>query len=114
MADGPEGLSPLDEQTGGITRRQALKKGALLGGALAWATPVVQVIGMQPALAQTVSPGCQVTVQLTSPTGPVIACITYPQSLCDCVAAAGTDEAAAALCFEGVVPTSIVPGPCPL
>src|SRR5688572_14686110 len=30
-----------------ITRRQALKRGAILGGALAWATPVVQVIGMK-------------------------------------------------------------------
>ena len=113
MAEGPQGPSPLDEQTGGITRRQALKKGALLGGALAWATPVVQVIGMQPALAQTVSPGCQVAVQ-PIPGGPVIACITYPQSLCDCVAAAGTDEAAAALCFVGAVPISVDPGPCPL
>jgi hypothetical protein len=42
----------------GLTRREVLKKGALLGGALAWGTPVVQVIGMRPALAQTTSPDC--------------------------------------------------------
>ena len=41
----------------GITRRQALKKGAIFGGALAWATPVVQVIGMKPAFAQVASEG---------------------------------------------------------
>ena len=113
MVDGPDGPRPLDEESGGITRRQALKKGTLLGGALMWATPVVQVVGMRPALAQTVSPGCQIEVQPT-PGGPVIACITYPQSLCDCIAAAGEDEAAAALCFVGVQPISVVPGPCPL
>lgn len=77
MADGPQGPSRLDEQTGGITRRQALKKGALLGGALAWATPVVQVIGMQPALAQPVSPTCTFCIDST--------CFTLPPDLCDCV-----------------------------
>ena len=41
----------------GLTRRQTLKRGALLGGALAWATPVVQVIGMKPAFAVTPSEG---------------------------------------------------------
>ena len=41
----------------GLTRRQTLKRGALLGGALAWATPVVQVIGMKPAFATTPSEG---------------------------------------------------------
>lgn len=42
----------------GVTRRDVLKKGAVLGGALAWGTPVVQVIGMRPAMAQTTSPDC--------------------------------------------------------
>ena len=46
----------------GLTRREALKKGAILGGvALAWTTPAVQIVGMSPALAQTTSPvgqGC--------------------------------------------------------
>jgi hypothetical protein len=42
----------------GLTRREALKKGAILGGvALAWTTPAVQIVGMSPALAQTTSPG---------------------------------------------------------
>lgn len=42
-----------DEQ--GLTRRQLIKKGAFVGGALVWAVPVVQTIGMTPALAQTTS-----------------------------------------------------------
>lgn len=44
--------------TDGLTRRELLKRGAVLGGALAWATPAVQLIGMQPALAAHVSDVC--------------------------------------------------------
>jgi hypothetical protein len=42
----------------GVSRRDFLKRGAALGGAIAWATPVVQAVGMQSAFAQTTSPGC--------------------------------------------------------
>lgn len=41
-----------------VSRRDFLKRGAALGGAIAWTTPMVQAIGMQSALAQTASPGC--------------------------------------------------------
>ncbi len=41
-----------------LTRRELLKKGAVLGGALVWAAPVVQVIGMRPAMAASTSPDC--------------------------------------------------------
>lgn len=111
MGDGGAGSRPPDDQPTGITRREALRKGAILGGALAWATPVVQVVGMKPAFAQSVSPGCRVEVEFLP--GAVVACITYPESLCDCVAAAGNDQVAAAACFVGVVPISIIPGACP-
>ena len=111
MVDGPESLSPLDEQAGGITRRQALKRGALLGGALAWATPVVQVIGMRPAFAQTVSPACQVEVGLSGG-GQTVACLTFEQSVCDCIALCGADDVCVALCLVGQTPISVVPGPC--
>jgi hypothetical protein len=46
----------MTEQQTGVTRRDILKRGALFGGALMWATPVVQTIGMQRAQAQVVSP----------------------------------------------------------
>ena len=41
----------------GLSRRDFLKRSAALGGALVWVAPVVQVVGMRPAFAQTVSPG---------------------------------------------------------
>ena len=40
----------------GITRRDLLKKGAILGGAVVWVTPIVQSVGMGRAFAQTTSP----------------------------------------------------------
>ena len=46
----------MSDQQMGVTRRDILKRGALVGGALVWATPVVQTIGMQRAQAQVVSP----------------------------------------------------------
>jgi hypothetical protein len=41
----------------GLTRREALKRGALIAGA-AWAIPVVQAVGLRPAYAQTTSVEC--------------------------------------------------------
>lgn len=41
-----------------ITRRELLKRGAIVGGVTVWATPVVQVVGMGKAYAKDVSPGC--------------------------------------------------------
>ena len=119
MVDGPEGPNPLDEQAGGVTRREALKRGALLGGALVWATPAVQVIGMKPAFAQSVSAPCQFElfpVPQTSPPSPAIACFTYQQSVCDCVeeAEANNDLIARAICFTlpGSDPIAVDAGPC--
>ena len=40
----------------GITRRDLLKKGAVLGGAVVWVTPIVQSVGMGRAFAQAPSP----------------------------------------------------------
>lgn len=40
----------------GITRRDLLKKGAVLGGAVVWVTPIVQSVGMGRAFAQVTSP----------------------------------------------------------
>ncbi len=40
-----------------MNRREALKKGALVGGAVLWITPVVQMVQMGPAYASAVSPG---------------------------------------------------------
>ena len=45
-----------DPLSGAVSRRDALKRGAIAGGTLLWATPIVQTIGMTPALAQVASP----------------------------------------------------------
>ena len=55
--------------TQGLTRRELLKRGALIGGALAWATPAVQLIGMQPALASHVSELCFCVKDESEPIG---------------------------------------------
>ncbi len=54
----------MDEQSSGgavqrrsVSRRDALKRGAVVGGALLWVTPVVQVIGLGQANAQSESGG---------------------------------------------------------
>lgn len=45
-----------DNESQGISRRDLLKKGAVLGGAVVWTTPVVQTMGMGRAFASTTSP----------------------------------------------------------
>ena len=45
------------ETNSGITRRDVLKRGAIAGGAVLWAVPVVQVIGMSASHAEAASGG---------------------------------------------------------
>lgn len=45
-----------EESSQGITRRDLLRRGAVLGGAVVWTTPVVQTLGMGRAFASTASP----------------------------------------------------------
>lgn len=45
-----------EEVSQGITRRDLLRRGVVLGGAVVWTTPVVQTLGMGRAFAQTASP----------------------------------------------------------
>lgn len=59
-----------EEMKQGMTRREVLKKGALFGGTLMWVAPVVQAVGMSPAMAQVVSEGnpCCLSVAITAVT----------------------------------------------
>ena len=45
----------VDQARSGMSRREALQKGALVGGTVLWVTPLVQSVGMSPAAAQTTS-----------------------------------------------------------
>lgn len=49
-------VSEMDQRPG-VSRREALKRGAVLGGTLLWVAPAVQTIGMSRAFAQQPSPG---------------------------------------------------------
>ena len=90
MVEG-EGRPP-DE---GITRRDALKRGAALAGAIAWATPVVQLVGIRPAMAHSPSPEfCH--VHLT----PTI-CLEFDQEVCACIDACEGDENCELNCLVG-------------
>jgi hypothetical protein len=87
-----------DEQIVGITRRQALKRGAIFGGALAWATPVVQIIGMKPAFAQVTSPvGDRV---VTARTGNTAHCFIVTHEVFDCFEAECVGEANQLSCLN--------------
>lgn len=46
---------PTEANDQGVTRRELLRKGAVLGGALAWSIPTVQTIRMAPAFAAATS-----------------------------------------------------------
>lgn len=50
-----------NEETTGLDRRQLIKRSAVVGGALVWATPVVQSVAA-PAFAATGSPSCSYEV----------------------------------------------------
>ncbi|MBW3548198.1 MAG: hypothetical protein KY452_08725 [Actinobacteria bacterium] len=50
------GESSADETPSGVTRREAIKKGAIVGGTVMWVAPLVQTVGMSSASAQTASP----------------------------------------------------------
>ncbi len=48
-----------------VTRREILKRGAIVGGGVLWVTPVVQTLGMGRAYAAATSgDGCKMTVEL--------------------------------------------------
>ena len=104
LTDGEGGGAPGD--LGGITRRQALKRGAILGGALVWATPVVQVVGMRPALASVPSGLCPFILGNL--------CFLVPQEICDtfeaCFLIGGGDFfVCLAEAFDGADPGSFDP-----
>ena len=112
MAEGEGGVT-----SGGppeaLTRRQALKRGAVLGGALAWATPVVQVVGMRPAMAQTVSPGCRIEIRVLFGTTEIVLCLEGPPELCECITNCSAGDAdCIGQCIIDIPPDTFVVGPC--
>ncbi len=50
-----------------ITRREVLKRGAVIGGSVLWVAPLVQTVGMGKAYAATPSPTCSVFCVVWAP-----------------------------------------------
>ncbi len=48
----------MDTNSNAVSRREILKRGAFVGGAVLWIAPAVQVVGMGSAFAKDVSPDC--------------------------------------------------------
>jgi hypothetical protein len=70
----------------GITRRDALRKGAVAGGAIVWAVPLVQSMGLPSAFGQSAgTPRCDCTVRIVTPGGDCLAdnCQLTPEA-CEC------------------------------
>lgn len=51
-------MNTQNDTSSNISRRELLKRGAIVGGVTIWVTPIVQAVGMGAAYAQDVSPGC--------------------------------------------------------
>jgi hypothetical protein len=101
----------------GISRRDLIRRGAIVGGTLVWAAPVVQSIAPK-ALAQTGqgTPACEITVIFQpAPGGPcfqVGVCTAEPECCTCLLTGLGSpcdDECASQNC----VSTPVTPVPCP-
>ena len=57
MADCANGGGPVRPGIPSVSRREALRRGAVVGGALLWVTPTVRAIGLTSAGAAAASPG---------------------------------------------------------
>ena len=60
----------MSETGSGITRRELLKRGAVVGVATLWVTPIVQTVGMGRAAAAVTSPVCSIYCIVWQPSLP--------------------------------------------
>jgi hypothetical protein len=56
-----QGETLSDIETGGVSRRDAIKRGAVVGGTLLWATPVLQSLATPAFAGSPTDPGCPST-----------------------------------------------------
>lgn len=75
----------------GMSRRSLIKRTAVVGAGVAWATPVVQSLA-RPAFAQEGTPQCILQVIIGPPGGPcfLFAEGTAPPACCECVESGGS------------------------
>lgn len=99
----------------GMSRRSLIKRTAVVGAGVAWATPVVQSLA-RPALAQTGTPSCtfDVIVKVSGGLCFKIGVAQAPQACCDCLQGppANCDAECVGTDFTPL-PGGPVPVPCP-
>jgi hypothetical protein len=66
----PDGTALDGPRERSLSRRQALRRGAVLGTAAVWTTPLVHAVTISPASAQAPSPPPTTTTSSTTTTGP--------------------------------------------
>jgi hypothetical protein len=103
----------------GITRRDLMRRGAVVGGTLLWVAPAIQSIGAKAYAQDGGSPLCEACVSVTfnppGPPPPVTSHFLFDPTMpcCDCISAAAGDALATLLCLRDGHCTGIDPGPGP-
>jgi hypothetical protein len=119
---GDNGRLSLNDESG-MTRRDLMKRGAVVGGTLLWVAPAIQSYGSKAFAQDNGSPGCDACVSVTlfaepGPPPPQTFHVIFDATTdcCDCIDAAGSDLGAIFECFqEGDcdITGTPQPGPCP-
>jgi hypothetical protein len=94
----------------GMTRRDLMRRGAVVGGTLLWVAPAIQSIGAK-AYAQGLSPLCDACIAVTSTGATQHVHIIPSVDCCACLAGTGGNLAAILRCATGPAPACEVPGP---
>lgn len=105
----------------GMTRRDLMRRGAIVGGTLLWVAPAIQSIGSKAYAQTTGSPLCAACLSATVQEpgeDPVTTHIIFTPTTqcCDCIEASGGGIVAVVVCAvsgdcSGI--TGPFPGPCP-
>ena len=113
-------MDELQPDSAGLDRRTLIKRGAVVGGTLVWATPVVQSI-TRPAFAAVSAAGCSARVEVERTLNGVTSCTctafaSQPPTCCECidavVAQTGNAAFATIVCFGSGACLVTSPSPC--
>jgi hypothetical protein len=102
-----------DQERAGPNRRDVLRRGAILGGAMVWTVPVVQTFGGA-AFAATGTPPCTPEeITIGPPGGPCDMKLTLAATAqcCNCIASYSDAGIGAAMCYRSGDCTGAF-GPC--
>jgi hypothetical protein len=116
---GDDGRLNLHDESG-MTRRDLMKRGAVVGGTLLWVAPAIQTYGSKAFAQENGSPTCDACVAVTTggPGGVQTVHIEFnaTSACCECIDDfAGNDLAAVLHCADvgECVSGPVMTGPCP-